>query len=246
MKEDIVMAMDTIKIKKNGHVKMVAHRGVSGLETQNTAAAFIAAGNRSYYGVETDIHKTIDGFYLCHHDGDTRNTCEQKLWIEGSTCADLRRLRLKDIDGRTDRGELMIPTAYEYQKICRRYGKVCVTEFKADFSEEELREIVAVFDGKMDDVCWISFFFDPLLRLKKMYPEAHCQFLTGECTDELIGRLADAGMGLDIDYAALKQEHIAACHAKGVEVNAWTVNDPAAAEELIEWGIDYITTNILE
>ena len=35
--------MDTIKFDKK-QVKMVAHRGVSGLEMENTNAAFVAAG----------------------------------------------------------------------------------------------------------------------------------------------------------------------------------------------------------
>jgi glycerophosphoryl diester phosphodiesterase len=38
--------MDTIKIAKN-NVKMVAHRGLSAIELENTNAAFIAAANRS-------------------------------------------------------------------------------------------------------------------------------------------------------------------------------------------------------
>ena len=42
--------MDTIHIDSRG-VKMVAHRGVSGLEKENTASAFVAAGNRSYFGI---------------------------------------------------------------------------------------------------------------------------------------------------------------------------------------------------
>jgi glycerophosphoryl diester phosphodiesterase len=29
-------------------------------------------------------------------------------------------------------------------------------------------------------------------------------------------------------------------------VNVWTVDDPAVAEELSSWGVNYITTNILE
>ena len=52
--------MNTVKIDKQG-VRMIAHRGVSGLETENTAAAFIAAGNRTYWGIETDVHLTADG-----------------------------------------------------------------------------------------------------------------------------------------------------------------------------------------
>ena len=40
--------MNTIKIDK-GQVKMIAHRGLSGLEKENTCAAFVAAGNRESY-----------------------------------------------------------------------------------------------------------------------------------------------------------------------------------------------------
>ncbi|MBE5775575.1 MAG: glycerophosphodiester phosphodiesterase, partial [Clostridiales bacterium] len=62
--------MNTIKID-HGNVKMVAHRGVSGLELENTNAAFVAAGNRSYYGIETDVHVTLDGKFVCFHDDNT-------------------------------------------------------------------------------------------------------------------------------------------------------------------------------
>ena len=50
--------MDTIKIH-SGSTRMIAHRGLSGLETENSIPAFVAAGNRSYYGVETvDVLRT--------------------------------------------------------------------------------------------------------------------------------------------------------------------------------------------
>ena len=49
--------MNTIKVDRKNTL-MVAHRGVSGIEKENTCAAFVAAGNRSYYGVETDVHRT--------------------------------------------------------------------------------------------------------------------------------------------------------------------------------------------
>ena len=50
------------------NIRMIAHRGVSGLERENTNAAFVAAGNRSYYGIETDVHRTKDGHYVIFHD----------------------------------------------------------------------------------------------------------------------------------------------------------------------------------
>ena len=44
--------------------RMVAHRGTSGLELENTNSAFVAAGNRSYFGIETDVHRTADGQFI--------------------------------------------------------------------------------------------------------------------------------------------------------------------------------------
>ena len=47
----------------------------------------------------------------------------------------------------------------------------------------------------------------------------------------------------------LKQKHkelIDRLHAAGIKVNCWTVDDPADGERLAEWGVDYITSNILE
>ena len=91
---------NTIKIVDHGNTKMVAHRGVSGLETENTAAAFIAAGNRTYWGVETDIYRTNDGNYICNHDGRSGRICEVDLVMEQSSLAELRALTLKDKDGK--------------------------------------------------------------------------------------------------------------------------------------------------
>lgn len=63
--------MNTIKIKSDS-VKIIAHRGLSGLERENTYPAFVAAGNRSYFGIETDIHKTKDGKFIIIHDHNHR------------------------------------------------------------------------------------------------------------------------------------------------------------------------------
>ena len=40
--------MDTVKITNKNGVKIVAHRGASALERENTCASFLAAGNRTY------------------------------------------------------------------------------------------------------------------------------------------------------------------------------------------------------
>ena len=35
-------------------------------------------------------------------------------------------------------------------------------------------------------------------------------------------------------------------HENGIEVNVWNVDEVELAERLLEWGVDYLTTDILE
>ena len=35
-------------------------------------------------------------------------------------------------------------------------------------------------------------------------------------------------------------------HEAGLEINVWTVDNAELAARLIDWGVDYITSNILE
>ena len=84
--------MNTVKIQKQ-NVKMIAHRGLSGIEQENTNVAFIAAGNRSYFGIETDVRKTADGQFVILHDDHTERVGTDVLYPEKTTFETLRALR---------------------------------------------------------------------------------------------------------------------------------------------------------
>ena len=242
--------MDTIKINK-GAVKMVAHRGASGLERENTVPAFLAAGNRSYFGVETDIHRTADGKYVVIHDETTSRVTRgaANINVEESPYDAVKDLVLPDKDGTTMRQDIRIPLLAEYIHICKKYGKVCVLELKNAFNKEEIREIVAIIReyDYLDKVIFISFVLTNCLTLRELLPQQPVQWLTSNgLTSELMKTLVEQRLGLDSYYKVLTQEVIDALHAEGLEVNCWTVDDPEWAEKLVAMGVDYITTNILE
>ena len=134
---------DTVRSQK-GSCRVIAHRGLSGLERQNTAAAFVAAGNRSYFGIETDIHRTADGRFAVLHDADTGSVCGQKWAVGEHTLAELQSLILFDKAGTEWRADLRIPSLEEYLSICETYRKTCVIELKDDFTDAELRQILAL------------------------------------------------------------------------------------------------------
>ena len=53
-------------------MKMIAHRGYSKYELENTKEAFLAAANRSYFGIETDITLLKDRSMVLFHDDDLK------------------------------------------------------------------------------------------------------------------------------------------------------------------------------
>ena len=239
--------MNTIKIDKK-QVKMIAHRGVSGLERENTNLAFVAAGNRSYFGVETDVHVTSDGHFIVIHDNTTKRVAGEDYPVEETDFATLRSLRLFDLDGRKEREDLRLPTLEEYIRICKKYEKVCVLELKRHIEEEDIGRIVERIreEDYLDQVIFISFHFENLVALRKFAPNQPAQFLFSEFTDEIIADVKKHGFDVDVAYHALTEEKIRQLHEAGILVNCWTVNDPEEAEKLVSWGVDFITTNILE
>lgn len=239
--------MNTIKIEKKG-VQLVAHRGCSGLEQENTHAAFVAAGNRSYFGIECDVHRTVDGKYVIIHDDTTARVAIDSLVVEESTYDTLRNLLLKEKNGEKGRTDIRIPSLQEYISICKHYDKIAVLELKNHFEKEDVWEICSIIEemGYMENVIFISFDYENMVTLREKYPTQPAQFLDYKGEADLVDRLKAHNLDLDISHKVLTKELIDACHAEGIKVNCWTVDDVKIANRLIDWGVDFITTNILE
>ena len=239
--------MNTIKIQKKS-TKLVAHRGLSGIETENTNAAFVAAGNRSYYGIETDIHRTADGRFVVCHDDDLRRIAGVNVSVETTSLADLQNIILFDKDGSKGREDLRVSVLENYIGICKKYGKHCVLELKSDFTDEEISRIVDIIKGfeYLESVTFISFVYSNMTKIRKICPNQSVQFLFSKFEDGLIEKLVANKIDVDVHYKALTKEILGLLHENGLKVNCWTVDNPEHAEQLVEWGVDYITSNILE
>ena len=242
--------MDTIKITGK-KVPMIAHRGMSGLERENTNAAFVAAGNRSYYGIETDIHKTLDGKYVVIHDESTKRVTNGRIDIvvEKHNYDDVKDLVLPDLDGSLERSDIRIPLLHEYIRICKKYEKVSVLELKNLFAEEDILEIIQIIqqEGYLDRVIFISFVLENCLILRKHLPEQPVQWLIGgEVNEEIKDILYTNHFDLDVYYKQLSEDLIQELHEHKVLVNCWTCDNKEEAEAVITMGVDFITSNILE
>lgn len=239
--------MNTIKFE-NKNTLVIAHRGLSGLEKENTNSAFVAAGNRSYYGIETDIHRTRDGHFVINHDGDFRRVANDETVIENATLEEIQNIILNDIDNLKTRFDLRPTTLQNYLSICKKYEKHSVLELKSDFTQEEIARIIDIIKeyDYLDNVTFISFNYENLLKVRKFLPNQSAQYLFWKITDEELERLSKDKIDIDVWCIELTKEQIDKAHALGLKVNCWTVNTKEEGEKLASWGIDFITTNILE
>ena len=242
------MFATTVKINSK-NMKMVAHQGLFGLERGNTNQAFTAACNREkYFGIETDVHRTADGEYVCIHDSNTKGVSGVDMDVESSTLEQLRSVILMDNDGSKDRFDIRIPTLRDYIKLCHRYGKISVLELKTPFEEEHVREIVEIIRelGHLDMTIFISFHRQDLIYLRNYLPDQPAQFLTGAWNDDIKEFVTEYNLDIDICYPPLTKEIFDDIKACGKKINIWTVDDKALGEKYADWGADYLTTNILE
>lgn len=238
--------MDTKKINK-GSALMVAHRGLSGIERENTISAFVAAANRSYFGIETDVYRTKDGKYVLFHDGTTGRIGLDNIPITESTYNLLSSVELTDVDGRT-RSDLHIALLSEYVRVCKKYGKKCVLEIKGQFEREHIKDVVDIIkdENYVDGVIFISFHICNLIYMRELLPDQPAQLLTGEINDNMLKMLLENKLDIDVIHTTVTEENIKLLHENGIKVNVWTVDDPQKGEQYAAWGVDYITTNILE
>lgn len=239
--------MNTIKFNK-ATTQVIAHRGLSGIETENTNAAFVAAGNRSYYGIETDIYRTADGRFVINHDNNFMRVTGEDINVETSNLLRIQDIILFDKDGSKDRIDLRPSTLENYIGICKKYDKHAVLELKSVFTKEEMARIIDIIKSydHLDNTTFISFHYENLQTVRNLLPNQSAQFLFGEFTNELIEKLIADKIDVDVFFKTLNKETIDLLHSAGLKVNCWTVDNKEIAEQLVEWGVDYITSNILE
>lgn len=262
--------MDTVKIIDKKQAKIIAHRG-GNLELENTIGAFISAGNRSFFGIETDIHVTADGKFIVYHDDTTSRLLTENVTVEDTDFEELRTLKYRPYKNRTERIDIKMPSLQEYIDICKYYDKVCVLELKNPFKSEYIRQVCEIFEdfGYLDKVIFISFYINNLICIKEFHPEVKAQFLVDATEEGLSERLSnrgltldqkendtmqntmldflkDHGMDLDVWDQSTDQNLIDECHKRGMNVNVFTVNTPEDAQKFIDMGADFITSDCLE
>ena len=218
--------------------KIIAHRGASADAPENTLAAFQLALDQGADGIELDVMLSKDRQLVVIHDDLVDRTTNGTGRVQDLTLAELRALD-------AGQGE-KIPTLDEV--LTRFGGKLLINielkNYSTIFDSLPLDVAALIQDHGVTDSILISS-FNPINfpRFHRRLPDIPIGMLT------FPGKARFFAYGLfhydalhpyfkDVDEALVQRTH-----ARGREINVWTVDEAADIRHLAKIGVDSLITN---
>ena len=210
---------------------IIAHRGASGREFENSRAAFSRALELGADGVELDVHSTEDGIILVHHDAE----------LPGF--GPIGHLKYTQVlESRLPNGET-IPTLPEVLNLLGDIDVYVEIKSLAPGLDDALLSVLD--EGPAPDRYAVhSFDHRIVARLGARRPSLKRGILLAAYPLDPVPLLTAAGATtLWQDQRLIDQAIVEAIHAAGHTMIAWTVNKPQDALRLAALGVDGLCGN---
>ena len=213
---------------------VIAHRGASATFPENTIEAFRGAAEQGADWVELDARRTADHSLVVHHDAqlpDGRAIVELAAADLPPSVPTLaaRPRRLRG-DGREHRD----------QEQRARSGR---RRRASSWPRQPSPSWPSAAGG--DEVLISSFNPATLVRVRERAPHLATALLVVEPAPDVVDVLLAAGHQALHPYDWFVDEDLVTrCHAAGVKVNVWTVDDTNRMTELLALGVDGLCTNV--
>lgn len=220
--------------------KVIAHRGAwkNNAGSENSLTSLKDAIRLGCEGSEFDVWLSSDNHIILSHDPRIGGKV-----VEETPLADLQAIPLKNGD--------KVPTLEEYLEtgMTQPFTKLVLEMKPSRVSKERGQQLaaqsVAMVQAKKAQawIYYISFDFDILKKVLELDPAAKVAYLNGDRSPEELKASGMWGFDYNFNVYSKDKQLIANGRKNGVTSNIWTVNDPAQMEELLQAGVDYITTN---
>ena len=219
-------------------IQVLAHRGASAAEKENTISAFKRAVLMGSDAAELDVRRTLDGVLVVHHNATLD---------DGQIISQVKYSELPDHVCTLDEAlDACVPMWVNVEI------KNDPEEPDFDASESIADQTITCLERRPEgDGRWLisSFRRETIDRCQQLRPTIATAWLTvGVRPDEFDSVLPDL---VKSGHSALHpwvnfvtQETVDACHQHGLALNTWTCDDPKRMAELIAWGVDGICTNV--
>jgi glycerophosphoryl diester phosphodiesterase len=214
--------------------KIIAHRGASAYEPENTIRAIVAAIRLGADMVEVDVHSTRDDQLVVIHDAEVDRTTNGKGAVRDMSFQEIKKLE-------AGMGE-KVPALQEVLKLSRNRIVVMI-EIKSTGIERLLTELLEAEDA-VKQVIITSFMTDAIRKVK----ESNQHIQTGQIFSWKIWNMARMAAELKASYMLPQHELVSSeivdeLHGKQLSLFTWIVDSRSEAERLVGLGVDGIITN---
>jgi len=226
-------------------MRILGHRGASADAPENTLPSFRLALEQGADGVELDTRLCRSGEAIVFHDDTLDRLTGRPGRVAETPWSTLRTLEVRHPGGGPP---AHVPLLAEVLEALPRSAWINV-ELKAEGSGLRLAASVAgllLAGGHGERVVVSSFQPLCLLALAARAPGLTRGYLLDPdwpfWLEAGLARLAGRDAVHPAD-AQVTPERVSAWHAEGKQVAVWTVDDPARARLLKDWGVDTLITN---
>jgi glycerophosphoryl diester phosphodiesterase len=239
------MTASAARKSKPGHAlpRVIGHRGACGLAPENTVASFRKAAELGVRWVEFDVHLSADGVPVIIHDDTVNRTTSGRGKVAALTLAELQGLDAGTWFQPRFRGE-HVPTLEEIVMLLGKVGLGAVVEIKpspgteAATAEAAVRLLLERWPDHLPPPMVSSFETEALERAHDVAPGIARALLVGRVRDGWQREVDRLGCSaLHADQERLDAKTVASVTRAGLPLFAYTVNDPARAAELFQWGV---------
>ena len=120
-----------MRFNNKGHY--IIHRGLANKTfKENSIKAFKFCFKKNY-GIETDLHTTLDNKIVCYHDFSLKRFKSKKL---------IKNLKYKDINKIASKYKMHIPTLNEVIKISKK--NYLMLEIKSKFTKKNFSNLIPI------------------------------------------------------------------------------------------------------
>ncbi|MFE7662870.1 glycerophosphodiester phosphodiesterase [Streptomyces celluloflavus] len=210
----------------------IGHRGVMGVEPENTLRSFVRAEREGLDVIELDLHLSKDGALVVMHDAEVDRTTDGSGPIAEHTLAELRELDA----GRGER----IPV---FEEVLDAVGAPLQAEIKDVAAARALAEVMRSRDltGRIEV---ISFHDEALAAIRALLPGVRTALVASRYGAEVVERARAVGAHrLSLNIRRLTLELVERAHTAQLTVLGWTVNTHDHLRLARGLGLDGVVTD---
>ena len=229
-----------------GVPQIIAHRGGSVEQDENTLGAIKNSYAKGVRGFEIDVRLTKDRRIVLLHDDTLERTTNGKGRVETMTAEELAPVRTKKsgeplpyLEDIFDFLKDKAGTSLQVEIKCGKYAEAD----RSAMCEIMTKQVAERIDPSK--VVFICFETNALHTIKALNPKQQTCLVSSKVNPDLIKAAQAVGAEyLSVQLDSLYRAFVKDAHKAGLKLTAWTVKKPEDAQLAILLGTDFVTTDI--